>query len=80
MLDPEEKGDAEKQPKKEVKSENIDESNKKYLEQYKNKEKIRDGLPADLPIYFKMRAKFYQRVKPQVENKQSIEDKNKLIK
>ena len=79
MLDTEEKV-VEKEPKKEVTSENMDESKKKYLEQYKNKEKIRDGLPSELPIYFKMRAKFYQRIKPEVEKKQSIDEKNKLIK
>lgn len=68
MLDTEEKPDTEErpEPKEEGKPEDIEESTKRYLEQYIKKERIRDGLPAELPIYFKMRAKFYYRVKVQV--------------
>lgn len=49
------------------------------VERYAGKENVKGSLPAELFVYFKQRVKYYERVKPLVENEQSIEKKNEAI-
>ena len=52
---------------------------KGVIERYKNKEHIRENLPGELFIYFKQKGDFFEEIKPSVENKQNVEEKNKEI-
>lgn len=41
---------------------------------------MRKGIPAELFIYFRQKAKYYERVNPEVENKGNVEEKQKVVR
>lgn len=41
---------------------------------------MRKGIPSDLFIYFRQKAKYYERVNPEVEKRDNLEEKQKAVR
>lgn len=50
------------------------------IDKYKKQENVKTGLIPILFIYFKMRSNCWSVIKPEVENKKSVADKNAYVK
>lgn len=46
----------------------------------KSTERLRKGIPGELFIYFRQKAKYYERVNPEVEKRDNLEEKQKAVR
>ena len=79
MLDEEEKGVVKKKKQEKKAETNSSEEDEKLLKQFMDGENLREDLCKELPLYFKMKTKYFSRIQPVVEKEQDTKKRNEKV-